>query len=90
MRLTNFKNWLLESGGLRSGVELAQDPDRMVRYEVAEHPNTGDDALYLLSKDEDPEVREAALTALRPRQDREMKSWGWDEEAIELIRQLGI
>ena len=71
-------------------VHLARAYSWLVLYRVVQHPNAPDEALYLLSKDTDSYIREAAREVLKPRQDQEMKSWGWDQEAIDLIRQLGI
>lgn len=69
---------------------LANDDLWSVRERVAANPSTPTEALYLLARDKDEDVRKNALINLRPRQDQEMQSWGWDEEAIDLIRQLGI
>lgn len=70
--------------------KLAQNEYWRIRLAVVGNPNIQYETLHVLSQDPVDRVSMAAKIILTTRQEEEMKSWGWDEDAIDLIRQLGI
>lgn len=73
---------------------LSKDSSIFVRGNVIYNPNVTSEILRKLAEDPDHHVSSAASSNLkkiiRKENEAEMRSWGWDDAAIERIRMLGI